>query len=99
MVDKELDSHLKLEIIEDYVSYLTDYDLKKNDNYGWEWIGKKTAKRYIKGIVTPDRVKIAVRLAVENWFNDKLKISLEMIKWKQMKYWLFLQSRYMHSAL
>lgn len=29
MVDKELDSHLKLEIIEDYVSYLTDYDLKK----------------------------------------------------------------------
>lgn len=33
-----------------------------------------------KGIVTPDRVKIAVRLAVENWFNDKLKISLEMIK-------------------
>ena len=30
--------------------------------------------------ITPEQVKVAVRLAVENWFKDKLKISLEMIK-------------------
>lgn len=30
--------------------------------------------------ITPEQVKVAVRLAVENWFNDKLKISLEAIK-------------------
>ena len=33
-----------------------------------------------EGIVSSEQVKIAVKLAVENWFNDKLKVSLEKIK-------------------
>ena len=33
-----------------------------------------------EGIASPEQVEIAVKLAIENWFNDKLKISLEMIK-------------------